>query len=91
MSDPTFQPGDLVQLKSGGPAMVVDRVYDSGTVACVWQNRQGEGTAYTYQPWVLETVPVAHLTPAEQYLQEAVAYVKRTMGAFTARTEDAKG
>jgi uncharacterized protein YodC (DUF2158 family) len=31
----TFQVGDVVQLKSGGPKMTVDG-YEDGLVVCVW-------------------------------------------------------
>lgn len=33
-----FKPGDIVQLKSGGPAMTVENVvsYDSTTYGCSW-------------------------------------------------------
>jgi uncharacterized protein YodC (DUF2158 family) len=31
-----FKVGDVVQLKSGGPAMTVSRVYESGIVTAQW-------------------------------------------------------
>jgi uncharacterized protein YodC (DUF2158 family) len=31
-----FQPGDVVQLKSGGPAMTVDCIQEDGTLWCIW-------------------------------------------------------
>jgi uncharacterized protein YodC (DUF2158 family) len=31
-----FQPGDLVQLKSGGPIMTVERISPDGSVLAVW-------------------------------------------------------
>ncbi|GLS75736.1 YodC family protein [Oharaeibacter diazotrophicus] len=33
-----FNAGDIVQLKSGGPAMTVERpdIYDEGSYICVW-------------------------------------------------------
>lgn len=33
---PEFQPGDVVQLKSGGPKMTVDRVAEFNGVLNVW-------------------------------------------------------
>jgi uncharacterized protein YodC (DUF2158 family) len=31
-----FQPGDVVQLKSGGPPMTIDEVRTDGTLLCQW-------------------------------------------------------
>jgi len=31
-----FQPGDVVQLRSGGPAMTVQEIRADGDVLCVW-------------------------------------------------------
>ena len=31
-----FKIGDLVQLKSGGPAMTVNHIYSDGDMLCVW-------------------------------------------------------
>ena len=37
MAAPTYRPGDLVQLKSGGPVMTVHRVSAKGArVQCKW-------------------------------------------------------
>ena len=38
----TFKPGDVVQLKSGGPRMTVYSVAASGTYLCNWFNREGD-------------------------------------------------
>lgn len=35
----TFTPGDLVKLKSGGPAMTVEVVGEDGLVACCWMDK----------------------------------------------------
>jgi uncharacterized protein YodC (DUF2158 family) len=32
----TFKIGDLVQLKSGGPVMTVEKVFSEGGVRCTW-------------------------------------------------------
>jgi uncharacterized protein YodC (DUF2158 family) len=32
----TFQPGDVVRLKGGGPKMTVSAVQTSGTLSCRW-------------------------------------------------------
>jgi uncharacterized protein YodC (DUF2158 family) len=37
----SFQPGDVVSLKSGGPFMTVSAVADDG-VECVWLGEEGE-------------------------------------------------
>ena len=37
-----FKPGDVVQLKSGGPRMTVYSVAASGTYLCNWFNREGD-------------------------------------------------
>lgn len=31
-----FKPGDVVQLRSGGPAMTVDGISEIGEIICVW-------------------------------------------------------
>lgn len=36
MSGAQFQVGDVVRLKSGGPAMTVQRLEHDDTVSCVW-------------------------------------------------------
>ncbi len=36
MSTNQFKPGDLVYLKSGGPAMTVEAVNEKGDIACHW-------------------------------------------------------
>lgn len=36
-----FKPGDVVQVKSGGPKMTVDVVIKDGEVTCVWFDDQG--------------------------------------------------
>lgn len=37
-----FKIGDVVQLKSGGPAMTVSETNDAGMVLCTWFNSQNE-------------------------------------------------
>lgn len=32
----SFKPGDVVRLKSGGPAMTVEQIASSGRVVCKW-------------------------------------------------------
>lgn len=42
----TYAPGDLVRLKSGGPAMTVVAVDETGACTCAWfrHNRQYEAS-----------------------------------------------
>ena len=37
-----FQPGDVVQLKSSGPAMTVKKHDGNGDAVCLWFNTNGE-------------------------------------------------
>lgn len=48
MADQEFKPGDVVQLKSGGPKMTVQEAYEEhgdNKVICNWFTRDNE-------PWV---------------------------------------
>ena len=56
-----FQPGELVQLKSGGPSMTVEQVgkdtFDQDTVWCTWFEKVGnrnELQRQTFLPVVLQ-------------------------------------
>ncbi|MBT1516240.1 DUF2158 domain-containing protein [Bradyrhizobium sp. SRL28] len=57
-----FKPGDLVQVKSGGPVMTVEQVGTSATfgedfVSCVWFEKVGNkqvAQKETFAPAVLE-------------------------------------
>lgn len=51
----TFQPGDVVTLKSGGQLLTVAAVSDEN-VQCIWIGEEGD--------FFRETVPVAVLTAA---------------------------
>ncbi len=52
----TFQPGDIVTLKSGGQFMTVSVVSDDG-IECVWIGEEGD--------FFRETVPLAVLKAAD--------------------------
>jgi uncharacterized protein YodC (DUF2158 family) len=52
----TFQPGDIVALKSGGQYMTVSGVSDEG-VECIWIGEEGD--------FFRETVPAAVLKTAD--------------------------
>jgi len=43
-----FNVGDNVQLKSGGPIMVIDSVEDD-SIECIWFNKDGIIERYTFQ------------------------------------------
>lgn len=40
-----FKPGDIVQLKSGGPTMTVQEI-DDGGVFCVWFDKNKQQSSY---------------------------------------------
>ena len=40
--DLDFEPGDVVQLNSGGPKMTVEAVQSDGTLRCVWFHEDGK-------------------------------------------------
>jgi uncharacterized protein YodC (DUF2158 family) len=46
--------GELVQLRSGGPLMVVEEVRADGIVAVTWMDRGGVAHANAYQPELLK-------------------------------------
>jgi uncharacterized protein YodC (DUF2158 family) len=47
-----FKPGDVVQLRSGGPAMTVDEIDADGEVVCLWFASE-EVRSATLKPVVL--------------------------------------
>jgi len=54
-----FKPGDIVQLKSGGPSMTVDEISNYG-VRAVW---------FAYGKWRRQVFVAAALQPAEARVQ----------------------
>ncbi len=50
----TFQPGDVVALKSGGQPMTVANVADEG-IECIWIGEEGELFRETLPSIVLQT------------------------------------
>ena len=54
----TFEPGDVVALKSGGQPMTVAKVADEG-IECIWIGEEGESFR--------ETLPAIVLLAAEMY------------------------
>jgi uncharacterized protein YodC (DUF2158 family) len=50
---PKFKPGDIVRLKAGGPAMVVE-VYEDGDPKCAWFDTTGNEHAIVFYEHTLE-------------------------------------
>lgn len=44
-----IEPGDIVQLKSGGPEMVVRRVMQTGKLECSWSLDNGDITRANFR------------------------------------------
>ena len=59
----SFQPGDIVSLKSGGQFMTVSVVSDDG-IECVWIGEEGD--------FFRETLPLAVLKAADSDEDESV-------------------
>jgi uncharacterized protein YodC (DUF2158 family) len=56
----TFQIGDVVLLKSGGPKMTVDNVLPDGTISCTWW----DGKQMNYGAFKSEMLVKAKLGPS---------------------------
>ena len=52
-----MQPGDQVQLKSGGPLMTVESV-DSGKVCCIWFHSTSQPQTRTFSAATLKLIDV---------------------------------
>lgn len=50
----SFKDGDLVQLKSGGPAMTVLEVNDAGMVICTWFDSKDESQEKAFKENLLK-------------------------------------
>lgn len=59
----SIKAGDVVQMRSGGPKMTVEKVNDDGTVQCAWMNNRGSARSPKYakcsQPFAVETLVAA--------------------------------
>ena len=49
-----FQPGDTVELKSGGPDMTVRETTPEGDVICEWFDRRGAHQLASFMPETLQ-------------------------------------
>lgn len=50
----TFNPGDVVQLRSGGPQMTVTGLDDDSRYDCTWFDSKGEQKWGTFKPETLD-------------------------------------
>lgn len=51
-----LQVGDVVQLKSGGPAMTIQQVHSDRSVFCQWFDKEGALKQGSFQPQQLQKV-----------------------------------
>lgn len=58
----TFNPGDTVCLKSGGPVMTVHERAQGGGLLCVWF-AGGEVKHHTFRPEALKPQPCSGISP----------------------------
>lgn len=72
----TFNPGDRVQMKSGGPVMTVERV-DGDTITCVWMEKSGPVKAPRHTKKV-ETFAYVTLVPFVR--RSAITFAQFTRG-----------
>jgi len=50
----SWQAGDVVELKSGGPRMTVDNVEGEDAVVCVWLDKNGEKKLGSFRSVMLQ-------------------------------------
>jgi uncharacterized protein YodC (DUF2158 family) len=53
----SFKDGDIVELKSGGPARTVERAISASTIKCVWFDGNGALKRDQFAASSLKTVP----------------------------------
>lgn len=73
MTEQKFAPGQVVQMRSGGPAMTVVKYEGAGNVVCTWMERKGKGANYDHKT---STFPEVALIP---YKRQAIGV---TMARF---------
>ena len=55
----TFQPGEIVQLKSGGPLMTIIKVEDGKRITCMWYaQEQGEFRTHVFEQAWLDQIDI---------------------------------
>jgi uncharacterized protein YodC (DUF2158 family) len=55
----TFQPGEIVQLKSGGPLMTIIKVEDAKRITCMWYaQEQGEFRTHVFEQAWLDQIDI---------------------------------
>jgi len=52
VATPTLEQRDQVQLKAGGPKMIITKV-DLDKVLCIWTRKNGKSDERTFDPFVL--------------------------------------
>lgn len=67
--EPTFKPGDKVQMKSGGPAMIITRL-DDGNAECMWMQQKGKTAAYDQKTGTFPLIALVH------YRRQAMTFSK---------------
>lgn len=51
--------GDIVQLKSGGPKMVIETMSNTDTLYCVWSTKNGEVQGGSFIPAIVKKVAMS--------------------------------
>lgn len=54
MTEEALKPGDIVKVKSGGPAMTYTEKTEYGSAICVWFDSKGDPQEKTFAPVALE-------------------------------------
>ncbi|GGH21584.1 Uncharacterized small protein [Cribrihabitans marinus] len=68
MASQPIKPGDVVRLKSGGPAMVVESVISGDVVNCVWFS-EGRKLQTSFVCQTLERAEIRDLSQGEKRVQ----------------------
>ena len=56
MSDPKFQVGDVVRLKSGGPLMTVQQATYADSIMCTWFGEDNRRMSEGFHPRTLQRI-----------------------------------
>lgn len=82
ISEHNFELGDVVQLRSGSPLMVIDKITPSGKITCIQSAGGMEGKTFSNTHWahVLETaedsirrrISLDQLTPTRSVSSQSI-------------------